>query len=98
MAKFDDPKPDPEDSYCDCCQFQTTELTLVDAYARTFGHGPFTPEQDKEYAWMCDVCHSTLAGNAYLYPRQYEYEVYLISATINWGSTNAILAKIEQLR
>jgi len=67
MARWDDPKSEE----CDCCGWKTEALTQTDAFARTQGHGPGTPREEKEWAWLCEVCRSTMAGNSYLYPRQY---------------------------
>jgi hypothetical protein len=90
VSKLKDPQP-PE---CDCCGFPTAKLTKCDAYARTLGHGPFTPAEDKEWAWLCQVCRSTHVGNMYLYPRNYDHGTALIGRTINYG-INAILAAIK---
>ena len=68
---------------CDSCGWETTALIETDAYARTPGHGPFTPNEEKTWAWLCEVCRSTNAGNAYRFPRQYENKEVL--ATIAWG-------------
>lgn len=65
--------------------FKTDRLTKTDAYARTPGHGPFTPNEDKEWAWLCDVCRSTMAGNTYLYPRNYEHGTALVMQMLAWG-------------
>lgn len=86
MSAFADPQPEE----CECCQWKTTELVKCDAYARTHGHGPFTPAEDKQWAWLCLVCRSTFAGNTYLYPRNYSYDTHVIGATVCWG-INAIL-------
>jgi hypothetical protein len=53
---------------CSNCQWKTTDLTEVDAYARTRGHGPFTPDSEKQWGWLCRVCYETDAGAAYVYP------------------------------
>jgi hypothetical protein len=63
--------------------FTTADLTEIDAYARTPGHGPLTPDDQKEWAWLCQVCRSTLAGNAYLYPGQYQNQP--LFALVAWG-------------
>ena len=84
----------PKSEECDSCGWPTEELTEVDAYARTKGHGPFTPDDQKEWAWLCEVCRSSYAGNAYLYPRNYDDDIVL--RTIAW-QTNAILDAIAKL-
>lgn len=89
MSKFDDPQPEE----CECCMWKTAGLVKTDAYARTPGHGPFTPDNDKQWAWMCDVCRSTFIGNGYLYPGH--YEPFVVLQTIGWG-INAILAAIDK--
>jgi len=68
---------------CDSCGWETTELVETDAYARTPGHGPFTPDNEKTWGWLCIVCRSTFAGNAYCYPNQYENKELFV--TIAWG-------------
>lgn len=90
MSAFDDPQPEE----CQCCLFPTAALTKCDAYARTSGHGPFTPEAEKQWAWLCEVCRSTYVGNMYLYPRNYDTTLAYIGAAVNYG-TNLILAAIE---
>lgn len=84
--------PKPEE--CDACGWETTDLTETDAYARTQGHGPFTPEEEKEWVWLCNVCRSTLAGNVYLYPRNYSGGLSVIAPTLCWG-INAILSAVR---
>lgn len=78
---------------CDNCSWETSALTECDAYARTRGHGPFTPDDEKEWAWLCEVCRSTLAGNAYLYPNQYPNGD--VMAVVAWG-INRILAGLAE--
>lgn len=77
---------------CDSCNWKTDDLTKVDAYARLQGAGPFTPDDEKPWGWLCEVCQSTYAGNAWLYPRQYDNEP--LFATVAWG-INRILAEIR---
>lgn len=61
----------PKGDECDCCHWETTDLEEVDCYARIRGLGPFSPDDQKCWAWMCKVCRSTLVGNSYQYPNQY---------------------------
>lgn len=61
----------PKTEECECCGWETPDLEEVDCYARTPGAGPFSPDDQKEFAWMCKVCRSTMAGNSYQFPRQY---------------------------
>ena len=58
---------------CDSCGWKTS-LEQYDAYARTPVHGPLTSDEEKKWAWLCDVCALSPAGNAYLYPRSHEYD------------------------
>ena len=37
-------------------------LVETDAYARTRGHGPFTPDNEKQWAWLCAICRGTPAA------------------------------------
>ena len=69
---------------CDSCGWETVELTFY------ISHGATIPE-----AWLCEVCESTFAGNAYHYPRQYQNKeiMRMISYT-----TNMILAEIRKGR
>lgn len=50
---------------CDSCHYKTAALTRYDD--RIAGLNG----RDKETAWLCKLCASTLAGNAYRYPEQY---------------------------
>lgn len=79
MSRFDEPQP-PE---CESCNWETPDLTKTDAYARVRGHGPFTPNEDKTWGWLCNVCRATPAGNAWLYPGNYENQP--LFATVAWG-------------
>ena len=88
MSFFDDPQPEE----CESCNWTTTELTKTDAYARTRGHGPMTPNEDKIWGWLCHVCRSTYAGNAYCYPDQYENQTVL--SMIAW-QTNYLASLIK---
>lgn len=81
---------------CESCMWSTDELEEVDAYARTPGHGPFTLENEKQWGWLCNVCRSTMAGNAYLYPNSEHYDTPTLQ-TVAWG-INAILDEIVRLR
>jgi ribosomal protein L37AE/L43A len=74
----------PED--CNNCGWETDELKECDAYARVQG------DDEKTWAWLCDICRNTYAGNAYLYPRQYENRDVL--AMLAWG-INRVLAEIR---
>lgn len=85
----------PKPEGCEACNFETEELEEVRAYARTPGHGPFTPDEEQEWAWLCLVCRSTLAGNVYLYPRQHDDSARVLASTICWG-INTILAEIKK--
>ncbi len=80
---------------CGNCGWATDQLSEVNAYARNPDHGPFTPDDQTTWAWLCDVCLSTPAGNAYLYPQQYSGDVQVLGATLNWG-INAVLAAIKE--
>ena len=82
----------PKSEECDSCGWETDALTETDAYARTPGHGPFTPDEEKTWAWLCEVCRSTPAGTAYLYPRNYENHEVL--STTAWG-INYLADKID---
>ena len=75
---------EPNPGLCACCGWETDELEEVDCYARTAGHGPFTPDDEKQWGWMCLVCRSTFAGNSYQYPTQYR-DVAPIMQLIAWG-------------
>ena len=68
---------------CDSCGWETDALTECSAWARTRGHGPNTPDEQKQWGWMCEVCRHTMAGNAYCYPDQYSDSAVL--RTVAWG-------------
>lgn len=78
---------------CDSCGWETEALTETDAYARVQGHGPFTPAEEKTWGWLCEVCRSTMAGNAFCYPSQYKDTDVL--TTIAWG-INYLADKIDR--
>jgi len=69
---------------CDACGWETKELTEYDAYARTPGHGPLTPEEEKQRSWQCIVCASTHCGTIACYPRNQHENVDMIR-TLCWG-------------
>jgi hypothetical protein len=77
---------------CANCHWETGALKECDAYARVRGHGPFTPDDEKTWAWLCEVCRSTYAGSAYCYPDNYESRDVL--AMLAWG-INRVLAEIK---
>ena len=52
---------------CESCGWETDELVEVDCWGRVTGLGPFSPDDEKPWAWMCRVCRSTPAGTAYMY-------------------------------
>ena len=83
-----EPKPDE----CDACGWETDALTEMDAYGRTAGHGPFTPDSEKQWAWLCSVCMRTASGTAHLYPRSHDNAEVL--SMLAWG-INAILSALE---
>jgi len=73
-------KPDE----CDSCSFTTQELTIVEA-----------PYADNPTAWFCNVCYGSLAGNAYLYPSQYDQGAVLRHVAL---CTNMVLQKLDQMK
>lgn len=79
MSLWTDPQPDS----CESCGWETEHLVKTDAFARIRGHGPFTPNEEKVWGWLCQVCRSTFAGNAWLFPRQYENQP--LFALVAWG-------------
>jgi len=84
-------KPDE----CDACNWPTEHLEERDAYARNPDHGPFTPEEDKQRAWLCEVCRSTRSGNAYMYPTSHDTGTASVLNMVAW-CTNRILAAIQE--
>lgn len=84
-------QPKPEE--CENCGWETDELTETDCYARGHRTGPMSPDDEKEFAWLCDVCRSTFAGTAFQYPRQYADQAAVLQ-TIAWG-INRILHEIR---
>lgn len=69
--------------YCESCLFETDDLKEVDCYARVPSAGPFTPDDQKVWGWLCEVCRDSYAGMAYQFPRNYENQPVL--AMIAWG-------------
>ena len=74
--------------------WETPDLTKTDAYARTQGHGPFTPNEAKQWGWLCDVCRATWAGSAWLYPDQHQNKEVL--SMIAW-QTNFLAEEIAKI-
>ncbi len=67
---------------CESCSWPTEKLNEA--------HGGLD-RSDK--VWMCDVCYSTLVGNAYLYPNQYRDSAVILRTIA--VCTNMVLAKLE---
>jgi len=88
---------EPMPEACDACGYETADLTEKDAYARVAGAGPFTPENEKMWGWLCDVCRNTMVGNAWLYPRNYDPMLLNLGSAINYG-TNLILDEVRKGR
>ncbi len=63
---------------CPSCSFKTTELKRYDG----------------DRVWLCDVCAGSLAGNAHLYPRQYESTSTILKTMALM--TNMLLAEIKK--
>lgn len=103
MSRLDDQGRAPDGSTladqegCACCGYPTTDLEPCDGYATVLGLGPFSPDEDKPWLWLCNVCRSTQVGNTALYPRNYSHDVATLGAAINYG-TNAVLAAIAAQR
>ncbi|MCK9596596.1 hypothetical protein M0R19_05390 [Candidatus Pacearchaeota archaeon] len=59
MPYFED---NPEESYCDCCNFETTKLNkyLIEAPSKRKG----------QEVWCCDLCFTTFGSSYYAYPDQ----------------------------
>jgi hypothetical protein len=76
---------------CEACLWETLDLTLTDCACRG-GRGPFTPDAEKTWAWLCLVCRSSYSGMAFQYPMQYENATTL--HMIAWG-INRILAELK---
>lgn len=77
---------------CDSCHWVTNTLKEYDAYGRVQGHGPFTPDDEKTWCWLCEICAGTYAGSAYQFPQGYENHEVL--ASIAWV-TNRIIAELR---
>lgn len=72
---------------CESCQFETD---AIKAY-RTTRNFPRGPCPDK---WLCDLCASTIAGNAHEYPEQFPGTHDVVRTICFVG--NAILAEIRK--
>lgn len=86
---------EPKTPECECCGWETADLEEVDCYARISGLGPFSPDDEKVFAWMCRVCRSTAAGRAYQFPDHYPNADVL--QMIAW-STNRIMDDVRTYR
>ena len=82
MILTNDPQEQPDE--CDSCGFTTQELKAYEMY-RGF-------PQKTQYKWLCELCASTPAGNAYEYPEQF-HDRPLMQTVCYVG--NAIIAAIK---
>lgn len=85
----DESTVDLDDVGCDSCNFETPKLKFYPMRSGDINE----PEVNK---LLCDVCASTMAGNAYEYPRQYEGERKTLQMLAY--CTNLILQKIGELK
>lgn len=82
----------PQPKECEFCGFETDQLHEVEAYGRVPGQGPFTPDDEKEWGWLCGVCWASPAGNAFSYPRHHANDTVALRTIAI--CTNMVLAKI----
>ncbi len=75
--------PDDQEG-CDSCGFETRSLTFYLEDSRL----DFT-----EGSWLCAICYSTPAGNAYLHPSIHSGEETNILKTIAYAA-NAVIAAV----
>lgn len=75
-------KNEEEYSACDFCGYETTELEFIEA--------PFTGNNGH----VCKLCFSTFAGNALIYPNQYDNKEVMMQISF---VGNTILAEIKKL-
>jgi ribosomal protein L37AE/L43A len=81
-VESEDEKPEDEKpEECNFCGYPTVELVFY-----KYNHAEI------ENAWLCEVCASTLAGNAYHFPRQYENQHIMKQVSF---CTNLILDKLK---
>ena len=78
------PENSQQPEACENCAFETKEIKAYKMYRKS----PVT-----QYKWLCDLCASTPAGNAYEYPEQF-HNVPLFQTVCYIG--NAIIQAIEQ--
>lgn len=71
---------------CECCD--STDVPL-----KTYGMNRHWPQEDKK-KWLCILCASTAAGNAFEYPEQYRGSADILSAISFVG--NMILKEIRK--
>lgn len=88
----DDSAEKPDE--CDCCQFETSDLTDY-GYARDGRDGRAMSPEDMGHKWLCDLCAGTMAGNAYEHPRSFEPGTFVVLKTICYVG-NAILRAIRE--
>lgn len=75
-------KPDDKPEECEFCHYETNKLEFFNAPGGKDG-------------WLCDVCASTYAGNAYHFPDHYENRHIMSQVSY---STNMILDAIKKGR
>ena len=63
--------------WCDFCEWATEVLTLTGADES----GSYR-QQGTDPLWLCDLCRSTHAGNAALYPSQHERDEIIVLKTM----------------
>ena len=78
------PENSQQPEACENCAFETKEIKAYPMHRKY----PVT-----QYKWLCDLCASTPAGNAYEYPEQF-HNVPLFQTVCYIG--NAIIQAIEQ--
>lgn len=79
---------------CESCGWETDALTEVDCWGRITGVGPNSPDEDKVWAWMCEVCRSSPAGTAYQYGWSDERGAQVLRM-LAW-QTNFLAARIAE--
>jgi hypothetical protein len=83
--KIDNSQEQPEE--CDCCQFKTEALKPYEVFFAS-------KAVQTTHKWLCELCASTYAGNAYEYPEQYPYQVATLRAMCYIG--NVLLKAIQE--
>lgn len=76
--------PQPKSESCECCYYDTAELTL------SCESGSNIPR-----VWLCELCRGSLAGNTAIYKTVHNGELRMIAGFV-MNAANHILAELRK--